>query len=176
MSDGKQKTRFETTRCFSCLRILFRVEDTLFRNTNRNTTWRNAKYRGADNYSKHAKAQWKACFALKQYWLSVGALCDTDPDVTIRHRSKYHSPKKPAYNGVPESSWTRSARRRSCHRRRMSIQSLLWVPVRHSAGECLRQVAGNNHLFFWYMCLGNSDKDFVGYHPNGSNIIMVVRR
>jgi hypothetical protein len=60
--------------CFSCLRVLFRVADTIARNTNRNTTWHKAKYRGADNHSKHAKAQWKACFALKQCWLSVGAL------------------------------------------------------------------------------------------------------
>jgi hypothetical protein len=72
MSDGKQKTRFETMCCISCLSVLFRVADTLARNTNRNTTWRNAKYKGADNHSKHAKAQWKACFALKQCWLSVG--------------------------------------------------------------------------------------------------------
>jgi hypothetical protein len=74
MSDGQQNTRFETTRYFSCWRVLFRVADTLARNTNRHTTWRNAKYRGADNHSKHAKAQWKACFVLKQCWLSVVAL------------------------------------------------------------------------------------------------------
>jgi hypothetical protein len=85
--DVKQKTRFETMQCFLCLHVLFRVADTLARNSNRNMTWHNAKYRGADNHSKHAKAQRKACFALQQCWLSVGALKVYGSDKRIPQKS-----------------------------------------------------------------------------------------